>query len=361
MNSELLYQWIEHIDKAFPQLGRWQKVGLALLVYGVVLAQSCTLSRVAQGLSKGEKAGNVERRLQRWIANPRLEMDAVFPHWIGWVMRQWGSATLLLLVDETKLSDHVSVMMVSLYYRHSALPLIWRAYHPEDYPSEGQVGILRDLLGRLRLALPAGDAQALLLADRGLGTSPAWQQVLTEQGWEYLLRVQRTTRLRLPTGKAQALGHLVGYGQRWSGRGQVFKKAGWQWRSVYVVWEVGYAQPWCLVSNSTAFSPDLYAWRFSHESSFRDLKSDGFGWQRSQVWQPAHVERLLLGLALALFWTLATGTIVAHLHPLTKRQQRLSVFRLGLDRLFVCLHALKQGVLEFYCVPDTPLLKTVVP
>lgn len=360
MNSELLYQWIRQIDRAFPDLGRWQKLGLGLLSYGLVLAQSCTLSRVAQGLSQGEKAGNMERRLQRFLANPRLQVETLFPYWVNWVLRQWGEAALLLLVDETKLSDHVSVMMVSLYYRQSAIPLIWRAYRPEEYPAEGQVGVLRDLLARLRELL-VGSAPALLLADRGLGTSPAWQQVLTEQGWEYLLRVQRTTRLRLPNGKAQALGHLVGYGQRWSGRGQVFKKAGWQWRSVYVVWEVGYAQPWCLVSNSTALSPDLYAWRFSQEASFRDLKSDGFGWQRSQVWQPAHVERLLLGLALAIFWTLATGTIVVHLHPLTKRQQRLSIFRLGLDRLFVCLRALKQGCLELYLVPDTPLLKTVVP
>jgi hypothetical protein len=360
MNSDLLYQWMRQIDKAFPDLGRWQKLGLGLLSYGMILAESCTLSRIARGLSQGRMTETMERRLQRWLSNPRLVMATLFPCWIHWVLREWGEATVLLLVDETKLSDHVSVMMVSLYYRQSAIPLIWRAYRPEDYPAEGQVGILRDLLARLRLLLPEM-TPAVLLADRGLGTSPAWQQVLTEQGWVYLLRVQRTTRIRLPNGKAQALGHLVSYGQRWSGRGQVFKKAGWQWRSVYVVWEVGYAQPWCLVSNGSALSPDLYAWRFSQEASFRDLKSDGFDWQRSQIWQPAHVERLLLGLALATLWTLATGTIVTHLHPLTKRQQRLSVFRLGLDRLFVCLRALTQGCLELYFVPDTPLLKSVVP
>lgn len=360
MNSSILYQWCERIDKAFPELGRWQKLGLALLSYGVVLAESCRLSRVARGLSEGEKLETIERRLQRWIANPRVQMKKLFPCWIGWVVREWGSATMLLLVDETKLSDHVSVMMVSLYYRQSAIPLLWRAYSPDDYPSEGQVEVLRDVLGRLRLWLPE-TAQAVLLADRGLGTSPSWQQVLTEQGWDYLLRVQGSTRIRLADGSTQPLRHLVGYGQRWTGRAQVFKKAGWHWRSVFVIWEVGYAQPWCLVSNSVALYPDLYAWRFSHEASFRDLKSDGFGWQSSHIWHPDHVERLLLGLALASFWTLATGTIVTYLYPLTKRQQRLSIFRLGLDRLFVCLHTLKQRCLELYFVPDTPLLKTVVP
>ena len=47
MNSLQLYQWTEMIDKAFPSLGRWQKLTLALFSYGVVLARNCTLSAVA--------------------------------------------------------------------------------------------------------------------------------------------------------------------------------------------------------------------------------------------------------------------------------------------------------------------------
>jgi hypothetical protein len=48
MNSPVLYQWSEMIDKAFPPLGRWQKLTLALFSYGVLHAQSCTLSKVCQ-------------------------------------------------------------------------------------------------------------------------------------------------------------------------------------------------------------------------------------------------------------------------------------------------------------------------
>ena len=59
-------------------------------------------------------------------------------------------------------------------------------------------------------------------------------------------------------------------------------------------------------------------------------ESDGFNWQRSRVWLPRPVERLLLVLALASLWALAQGTKVMQLYPL-RRQQRLSVFRPGLD------------------------------
>jgi hypothetical protein len=359
MNSELLYQWKEAIDKSFPEMGRWQKTGLGLLSYGMVLAQSSTLSQVAMHLTLGEQPNSMERRLQRWLANPLIQMEKLFEWWIKWVMSRWGNAPLLILVDETKLSNHVAVMMVSAYYQESAIPLIWRAYVPDDYPPEGQVEILTDLMNRLRQALPAG-IEAVVLADRGLGTSPDWQDALTKLGWDYLLRVQGTTLIRLKGSKDQPLRRLTGYGQQWFGRGQVFKKAGWRWLTVFVIWQVGYDEPWCLVSNRRDCSPDLYAWRFSHEASFRDLKSDGFDWHQSRVWLPSHVERLVLGLALAAFWTLATGTLVVHLHSLTKRQQRNSVFRVGLDELFKRLRWVRFKCLELYLVPDTPCLKTVV-
>ena len=359
MNTALLYQWTSEIDKHFPILGRWQRLTLALLSYGVVVAGRCGLWQVAQQVSGEQKTSSLERRFQRWLANERVSMAGLFPLWVRWVLSQWGQAAWLVLVDETKLSTHVSVMVVSLYYQGSALPLIWRAYAPDDYPLEGQVGLLSDLLQRLRAWIPP-ERDVLLLADRGLGTSPAWQHILSQQGWDYLLRVQGSTRLRLSERSVQPLRRLVGYGQRWFGYGQVFKKAGWQWRTVFVIWEFGYAEPWCLVSNRRDTNPLVYAWRFSQEASFRDLKSDGFAWQRSHVWSPAHVERLVLVLALATFWTLASGTIVVSMHPLTRRQQRQSIFRLGLDYLFTRLRSFKPACLELYLVPDTPLLKSVV-
>jgi hypothetical protein len=221
MNSAVLYQWSEMIDKLFPNLGRWQKLTLALFSYGVVLSRSCTLSTVCRHLSGQADNGSLERRLQRWLANERLVLQPLFGLWIGWVLRLWGKAPLLILVDETKLSKHVAVMMVGVAYRASAIPLIWRAYAPDDYPSEGQVGLMNALLDHLRAYIPP-EQTVLLLADRGLGTSPTWQQHLSDTGWPYVLRVQRATRMRLANRPAQRLSHLVGYGQRWTGRAQVF-------------------------------------------------------------------------------------------------------------------------------------------
>jgi hypothetical protein len=163
-----------------------------------------------------------------------------------------------------------------------------------------------------------------------------------------------------PHTPAQPLRRLVGYRQHWTGHAQVFKKAGWQWKWVYLLWEVGYTEPCCLFSNQANVSPALYSGRFQQEASFPDLKSDGFHWQRSRVWLPAPVERLLLLLALATLWSLTEGRKVTFLYPLPRRQQRLSVFRLGRDYLFERFQALNPKCLELSLAPDTPLLKTVV-
>ncbi len=75
--------------------------------------------------------------------------------------------------------------------------------------------------------------------------------------------------------------------------------------------------------------------RYWQESSFRDLKSDGWQWQASRIWTPAHANRLLLVLALAYAWVLTLGTLVCTDAELTRRVTKgrkptYSIFRLGL-------------------------------
>ena len=69
--------------------------------------------------------------------------------------------------------------------------------------------------------------------------------------------MQRSTLILLPGQKPQPLRRLVGYGQSWTGRAQVFKKAGWHWKWVYLVGEVGYTEPCCWFSNQAELAPRL--------------------------------------------------------------------------------------------------------
>jgi hypothetical protein len=87
MNSLLLYQWNEMIDKHFPEMGRWQKRTLASLSYGIIAAESCRLGKIAQKLTGKANASSTERQLQRWMANERIVMRVIFKWWIGWIVQ----------------------------------------------------------------------------------------------------------------------------------------------------------------------------------------------------------------------------------------------------------------------------------
>lgn len=356
MSLNLVYQWQAQIAANLPHLGYWQSLNLALYSLGMVLARHNAATRVAEVLGMVGKPESVRRRLERFIANPRLDWPACGQHWARWVLSQTASRHPVLLVDETKLGNHLGVMVVGLAYQSCCIPLVFWAYRQMPL---GQVELLETLLGWVDSALPAG-SQPLLQADRGIGTSPDLIRVVEGLGWHYLFRVQNTTCLRTRSGQSRPLKQLVRRGESWRGNGLVFKKAGWLATTVLVVWQAAYAEPWCLVTNAAYIADFSYGVRYWQEASFRDFKSDGWQWQRSQVWTPQHAQCLLLVMSLAYAYTLTLGTLVLSYPPAfdavarTGKRVHYSLFRLGL-RLFIFLTTRASGViLPLLAQMDTP-------
>lgn len=73
--------------------------------------------------------------------------------WITEVLKTCPGARLVLLVDETKLSGRLSMMMVSMLTKDGAIPPCWRVYQPTGYPEERQVEIIVRMLKLVRHAL----------------------------------------------------------------------------------------------------------------------------------------------------------------------------------------------------------------
>lgn len=368
MSLAELYQWQGEIGKHFKDLGRWQALGLAMYSYGVVQGRECAPSQVAEHLPEMGKVESVHRRLERWLDNERIDWQRCCQDWAKWVLSQYQGERVLLLVDETKLGQHLSAMVVGLAYRGCCIPLAFWCYAPKAWPM-GQVELIATLLQWIAPALPPGMIP-VVQADRGIGTSPDLLRVVEALGWHYLFRVQKNTRLRDDNGTECPLASLVtAAGTTWKGSGQVFKKAGWLTSHVQVIWGRAYKEAWCLVTNAPDLDGWLYGRRYWQEASFRDLKSDGWQWQSSRIWSPDHANRLLLVLALAYAWTLSLGTL-AFDHPdlrlqVAQPRSSLSIFRLGL-RLWLRWRGQVHSFLATWTSPylrfvdsDPPSLKTV--
>ncbi len=334
MSLEQVYQWSAQIREHLPNLGYWQALNLAIYSLGMVLARQSAPSRVAEKCGVMGKPDSVQRRLERFVDNTGVCWQRCCRYWARWVIQRYSGERLVLLVDETKLGQHLSVMVIGLAYRGSCIPLVFWCYRPDAWPDK-QTHLIDELLCWVAESLPDG-LIPLVQADRGIGTSPAVIRSVCALGWQFLCRVQAQTKCRV-NGQERALRHLVNApGQTWSASGQVFKKAGWLPATIHVIWAVGYTTPWCLITNCPATRDGwLYAQRYWQEAGFRDLKSDGWQWHTSRIWSPDHANRLLLVMALATAWTLTLGTF-AFDEPLLKahftkgQSPTYSLFRLGL-------------------------------
>ncbi len=347
MSQAELYQWITMVGDIFGSLGRWQVIGLALYSYGVVLARQSAPSKVAEKLVLAGKANTVQRRLERLLANERLPWGRCWRVWSAFVLRHYVGDQIILLVDETKLGKHLSVMVVGLAYRGCCIPLAAWCYAPDAWPM-GQVALIEELLCWVAEGVPDG-VKPLVQADRGIGTSPALIRVVEALGWHYLFRVQGHTRFQFPDGQTVALKEVVTKSGQWTGQGQVFKKAGWLPAIAHVIWDVPYVQAWCLVTNCPHISGRLYARRYWQEASFRDLKSDGWQWQASHIFTPHHANILLLVLSLAYAFVLSLGTLAFEEPTLTHPvlDEALSVFRNGLRLWDACLGHIQTTLYRF--------------
>jgi len=325
---------------------------VALLVMGVMKAGSASPARIANalaqlGLSKANSA-SIERRIRRIENDPDITASLCF-HPFARQRLLWGRPERLqLILDPTTQDDRVVMLCASIWYRGRALPLVWQTW-PGNRPLSGarfweRVSTLLDSIDRL---LPVG-VEVIWTADRAFGT-PAFTDLLMERNWHYVVRVQGHTLCRDVLGREKQISSLVSArGQRAKMRGLVFKKRGWREASAIVLWGRRHKKPLCLVADLPPRWRLIRAYRhrYAIEASFRDVKSYGWHWEQGQVVDLSHVDRLLVGMALASWLVLSVGTRVAAetlAKPPTGRRRtrppdgKYSLFSLGLQQIHAAL------------------------
>jgi len=365
MNYKLLYQWEELLAAHLPALNSWQRANVALFSYGIVEAGSCQQDAIARQINGAETLDSTMRRWRRFLNNSALTVERVSEQWASWVLSAIGTKQVTLLVDETKIHDRIGAMVLGVAWEGRCIPLVWRIYPANNaagYPPEGQVKMIEGLLQRIQKNLKQ-PLEVLLLADRGIGTSPDLCRAVEALGWHYLFRV--TCQTKVVTDETDyTIAQQVQAGEIWAMRGEVFKQRGRIPAHARALWEVGYDEPWALVTNDERLTGHEYARRNWQEQGFRDLKSGGWQWGISRIRLPNHADRLLLLLALAYGWVLALGSQAVSLgyaRALIQRQdgswrRQLSLFKEGL-RFFVDYVRRFSVCLGLSFVPDTRFIQ----
>src|SRR5512143_686075 len=300
------------LKQRLPRQRKTQREKLALLIGTMLDVRSANLMDLAAGLPL--EADRTDMRYQ-WIArllgNLLVISDEIMEPFAREVLEQaasWGEP-LVLILDQSKVSERHQVLMLALRFGERALPLAWRVE-----ATDGAIGfeVQKALLEAVAPWIPAG-AAVRLMGDRFYGTADliGWCQ---ERTWGNRLRQKGNLNVvdgTDVTTTGRCAKERIFYLE------DVELTAKRARTHIGIIHDPGHAEPWIIaMSDRPSYLRTLeYGERWGIEPMFSDFKSRGFGIEDTQIRYPDRLDRLILVMALALYWAVSTGCWDAAHHP----------------------------------------------
>jgi DDE family transposase len=344
MRSVLCQTWQKQVQAFFTSVHGHQSKTLAWFVLGAIRAKRVVLPQVAEALlaESEAKASSIERRLERFLSNPRIDVEQTWKELLAQVMPSFQDKSMRIIVDVTSYEEHAQVIYVGLLQHSRVLPLVWKVMPGQQKWDQG----FWDCIGELfeRLAPHVGSAECTIIGESAFGCFPM-VQLCQQYHWHYLFRIagQQTCQRRSSQGQfgeSTAVCKLVREpGKRFHGSVRL-----WQEESIEtelsIFGDTAEEEALIVISDQKAGKGRIadYRLRFRVESTFQDGKSRGWDWESSHVRALDRVDRLLLVLFL-LFWWLAHLAAGCMHHGKRDRYDRADrrdkgIFRLGRLSLF---------------------------
>jgi Transposase DDE domain len=313
----------EDMRVRLPGQHKKQREGLALLTATMLDVRSANLMDLAASLPRA--AERLDMRYQwisRLLGNERIEVEAVMAPYGREILAHLAAngRTVVLMIDQTRATERHQVVMVAARVGERALPLAWRVK-----ATEGAIGFpeQREALEAASRLLPKG-IRPVLMGDRFYG-SPELIAWCRARGWDWRLRLKRDLLVFEDGGETTLAACLARGEHLLSGVELTGKRVA---TNVAMVHEPGHPEPWIIALSEppTAHRAFDYGLRWGIEAMFSDFKTRGFGLEDSQIQRSERLDRLLLVMALALFWAVSTGMwdAVHRATPDEKKSQRAS-------------------------------------
>ena len=320
--NQHLKDWKQTVSQRFPNLSLPQISGLATWSFGMVMTQSSSLTRVSNLIAKinGEKENTVRQRLKEWYkegtakarkGNKRvsLEVTECFASLLKWVLDLLPQdiQELAIALDATSKGQNFTVLSINLLYRGTAIPIAWKIVKGTEKGSWKPYW--KELLSSLKGLVPS-DWKVIVTADRGLYADWLYQAIVN-LGWHPFLRINHQGQYQIPDSSDwNPLATVVpSPGMSCSGQVTCFKTNPIDC-TLLARWDEVYAEPWLILTDLSPVEANVcwYGFRSWIECSYRDVKSDGWRWQRTRLTNPERAERQWLAMAVALLWTITLGS-----------------------------------------------------
>jgi len=278
----------------------------------VLGVRSANIVELAAGFpSSSDRTDMRYQRIIRLLGNQLVDCDQIMESFARDALTLAGATgePIVLILDQTKISDKFQVLMLALRHGERALPIAWRVE-----ATDGAIGFAtqKALLEVAAPWMPDG-ATIVLMGDRFYGTADLIG-CCQDLGWDYRLRLKGNLVVDDGTIKTTTGACATGNGVYLEDVALTSKRAA---THIGIIHDAGHEEPWIIaMSQKPGYLPTLdYRKRWGIEPMFSDFKSRGFGIEDTQLRYPDRLARLILVMAIALYWAVSTGLWDRQNHP----------------------------------------------
>lgn len=319
LRNKYLKDWSNIVSSHFSNLSLPQVTGLATWSFGIALTRSSSVTKISELIAEinQEKINTVKNRLKEWYKEAEkktgekrseLDVEECFAPLLRWILSLRGNEEkwLPLAIDATNIKENFTVLSLNVLHEGCGIPIAWKIVKERE-PGSWKPHWLH-LFELLEEVVPE-DIKVIVLADRGLYADWLFKKIC-QLNWHPLLRVKKTGTYRLKSKqKWQDISTVVEKkGDVWSGEVTCYKCNPIKC-TLLASWQEEYEEPWFIMTDLAASEADIswYHFRAWIESSYRDIKSDGWQWQNTRLQDPERAERVWLALAVAMIWVISSG------------------------------------------------------
>jgi hypothetical protein len=325
------------INKFVPGMLEENRVTLAYLITGIIGSKAVQLRQVASKVVYPGKETSLVERFRRFIRNENIIVKSEFNPFVDLILAGLSQSRLVLAIDSTTVGGGCICLLVSVVYKSRALPLAWVVFKGRKGHSLADIQLA--LLKSLHALLPIEQA-VIILGDGEFDGSElvAWFEQQTH--WCYICRTANRLLIRYQHDWVALADLALAEGEETFLTDILFTQSGQVGPlNILVVWNKSEQAHWFFVTNFTdpSEAKKWYRLRFSIETLFSDVKGRGFQLDKTRLWRPERLNRLILAVAIAYIFTIFLGVDLIQRGPLEKlfRTDRFyhSLFQLGLSYL----------------------------
>jgi hypothetical protein len=339
--NQALYAWLrdylQEIYRPFKVNDALIKT-LAMMITGMLLGPHVQLFAIGMCVPLLIKLPSLVRRFERFVDNDLVNVEKFFEPFVQAMLLSLGNETAYLIIDCTQAGKKCRTLFIGLAYHNTVLPLAWETIKGKKGHVKGE--FQKKLLEQTHRQ-PGHYRRVIVLGDAEFSNEPVINALKTQK-WGFVLRFQNNYRLQLEKGGdwlsakeiCEAAGFKAGQLKHWE---NVRFTEAHQIPNLTMTayWEEGEDEPLLLISNLSASEEPhlLYDKRYWVETLFGNCKSRGFQLARTHMTIPAHIDRLILGIAIATCLALGLGThliVIKQAAQVDRADRRdLSLFQIG--------------------------------